>query len=306
MGLFRCKCHESWRAIVRHGRRVGTSGCSKCSGSRRFLPPPVSFRFRKLRTSAVRTGEFCRRRCRVVLGGPWPVRGAAQGCPAAVAVAGHGRVPYGRITFVAGDPGLAPARDHVSRARGHRFGRMSAASLPANAGSTGDMERPRLPGRGLRPNSQCRVRQCPRYRARRLRSGCIGAALGGLRLSDVDLTDADRVRLNSCRLGESSSASGRREVPFRCRHRCNAERARCGTVGCGASRPSSSSKSAWRRNATIAALSSSESTVDRGSSGPVLRFSTVARLRHFATAWGRCPTPGSGARARLAITGLRS
>ncbi len=42
-------------------------------------------------------------------------------------------------------------------------------------------------------------------------------------------------------------------------------------------------------------------TVERGSDGPVLISSTVARLRPFATVLGSYPVPGSAAREKLAI-----
>ena len=45
----------------------------------------------------------------------------------------------------------------------------------------------------------------------------------------------------------------------------------------------------WRRNATPAVSSSSVSTVDRGSFGPVLRSLTVARLRRFVPVFGLMP-----------------
>src|SRR5690606_19904652 len=44
-----------------------------------------------------------------------------------------------------------------------------------------------------------------------------------------------------------------------------------------------------RLNATIAASSASDRTVERGSVGPVFKSSTVARLRHFATVLGLMP-----------------
>ena len=48
--------------------------------------------------------------------------------------------------------------------------------------------------------------------------------------------------------------------------------------------------SVWRRNATMAASSASVRAVERGSFGPVLRSSTVCRLRHFATVFGLIPS----------------
>ncbi len=53
--------------------------------------------------------------------------------------------------------------------------------------------------------------------------------------------------MNVWRFGVSPSTSGRPEMPCRCKHRCGADRVRCGIDGCTASGQSSSGGSVWRR-----------------------------------------------------------
>ena len=57
-------------------------------------------------------------------------------------------------------------------------------------------------------------------------------AFGGLYLGDVDMEVADRELLNFLFGTTSPVASGRREMSWRCRQRCNDERLRCGMVAC--------------------------------------------------------------------------
>ncbi len=84
---------------------------------------------------------------------------------------------------------------------------------------------------------------------------------------DVDVEVADLVLLEL--LGFSRSAFGRREMPWRWRQRCRLDRVRCGTTSLSATKTSSSGKRAWTCNATIAASSIGDSTVLRGSFGPI-------------------------------------
>ena len=81
-------------------------------------------------------------------------------------------------------------------------------------------------------------------------------ALGGVKFGNVDMNEPDRVALepvpfSACR--PQRQAGGRcirhrrldrwRDMAHRCRHRCSADRVRCGTVGCRAWRQSSSGSS---------------------------------------------------------------
>ena len=59
--------------------------------------------------------------------------------------------------------------------------------------------------------------------------------------------------------------------------------------GIEASEAPSSGNNVCRRKATTVASSASVRIVERGSFGPVLRSSTVWRLRHFATVFGLMP-----------------
>lgn len=75
--------------------------------------------------------------------------------------------------------------------------------------------------------------------------------------------------MNFCRFGLSPSISGSREMPCRCKQRCNEDRGRRGMEGCRAYKKSSSGSKVRRRKATIIASSSLLRTVDLGSFGPV-------------------------------------
>jgi hypothetical protein len=61
----------------------------------------------------------------------------------------------------------------------------------------------------------------------------VDPALLGADLGDVEVEVAERVGLR-LRTGLSPSVSGNREMPWRLRQRCSAERVRCGMVGCRA------------------------------------------------------------------------
>ncbi len=54
--------------------------------------------------------------------------------------------------------------------------------------------------------------------------------LGGASFDDVEVEIADRVSLELALDALSSSTSGSREMPCRCRQRCKDERVRCGIV----------------------------------------------------------------------------
>lgn len=62
----------------------------------------------------------------------------------------------------------------------------------------------------------------------------IQLALAGTKLRDIDGEVANRIAFEFCRLGLSPFISGNRDMPCRCKQRCNEERVRCGIVGCKA------------------------------------------------------------------------
>ena len=77
------------------------------------------------------------------------------------------------------------------------------------------------------------------------------------------------------------------QAPMQCRARQMRDR-RLQSVK--ASAALSSGSNVCRLKATIIAFSALSKTVDRGSFGPVLRSSTVRRLRHFVTVLGLMPS----------------
>ena len=110
---------------------------------------------------------------------------------------------------------------------------------------------------------------------------------------DMDITDGgwgEPARFSTC------SPGGRRDMPWRCRHRCNALRLRFGIVS---RKPgtSSSGNRVRRRNSTIMASSIGVRTVLCGSVGPIRASVVVMRRRHLATVFGF--SPYCSARARV-------
>ena len=107
--------------------------------------------------------------------------------------------------------------------------------------------------------------------------------------------EAGRVALEPLALRLAPSTSGSREMSWRCRHRCSADRIRWGIEGCRAWGQWSNGSSVCCREATTIASSVSVGTDERGSFGPVCRSSTVARFRHFAAVLRLIPSSLLGA-----------
>src|SRR3954468_21469043 len=104
-------------------------------------------------------------------------------------------------------------------------------------------------------------------------------SLGGLHFGDVDVEEADRIRLELflCRLVAFDLSKTADPMPLQTT--MHDERVRCGIVGWSAYKQSSSGRSVCRRKPTMTASSSIDSTVDRGSFGLVRRVhDRAARL----------------------------
>ena len=112
-----------------------------------------------------------------------------------------------------------------------------------------------------------------------------GLSFGSRHLSDIDMEAPGWItfELPASRLVPFDIRQAQDAMPLKAALQ---RRTGAGIVDCGAQRQSSSGSSVWRRKATIVASSASVRTVDRGSFGPVLRSSTVARFRHLATVFG--------------------
>src|SRR4051794_26308220 len=108
-------------------------------------------------------------------------------------------------------------------------------------------------------------------------------SLGGLHFGDVDVEEADRIRLELflCRLVAFDLSKTADPMPLQTT--MHDERVRCGIVGWSAYKQSSSGRSVCRRKPTMTASSSIDSTVDRGSFGPVRRSTTELRAFHLRT-----------------------
>ena len=96
-------------------------------------------------------------------------------------------------------------------------------------------------------------------------------------------TNALRVPAQLPGLEAWSGLSGRRDMPLRSRHRCRLDRASFGMLSREHPSTSSSGSNVRLRNSTIIASSTADSTVLRGTVGPMSASPVVVRARHLVT-----------------------